>query len=87
MSKGNSPSGKVLPYPCLHGEETSLIPVRAKCHEGDFLPIPASVRGIIPVGFPVSALVFISLCDVNYSHIHELLLMVYKQILSTKIRI
>jgi hypothetical protein len=79
------PRRGVLPHPCFHGEETSAIPIPAKCHEGDLLPIP--VRGIIPVEFPVSALVHISLYDVNYSHIHEFILMVYKQIPSIKIHI
>jgi len=85
MSTGNFLSG-VLFYPCLRGKETSPIPVPAKCHGVDFLPILVP-RRIIPVGFSISALVHISLCDVNYLYIHEFILMVYKQISSAKIHI
>jgi len=77
----------VLPHPRFRGEETSPIPVPAKCHGRDFLPIPIPVRGIIPVGFSVSTLVHISLYDVNYSHSHEFILMIYKYIPFTKIQI
>ena len=38
MSTGNFLSG-VLSYPRLRGKETSPIPVPAKCHGVDFLPI------------------------------------------------
>ena len=57
--------------------------VPTKCHEEDFLFIYVLVWGVIPIRFPIH----ISLCDFKYSHIHEFILMIYKQILSTKIHI
>ena len=88
MSMGNSPSGSASPSSSLWGRNFPHSHLRPRqMSRGRFSPHPRPRAGSNPRGVPRIALVHISLCDVNYSHIHELLSMVYKQIPSIKIHI